>query len=107
MSFKVRFTDSAERDLEGIYEYISAHDSFDKAIYVIDKIETRIEKLTESPERGSVVKELSVLGIQDYREIYFKPYRIIYKDIGDTVFVMLVVDGRRDMQTVLQRRLLE
>ncbi len=72
---------------------------------------TRIEKifgsLFESTERGTYPKELLALGIRDYREIFFKPYRVIYRIIGNKVHVLLIVDGRRDMQTLLQRRLLE
>ncbi|MBA3017875.1 MAG: type II toxin-antitoxin system RelE/ParE family toxin, partial [Desulfobacteraceae bacterium] len=45
-------------------------------------------------------------GIRDYREIFFKPYRIIYRIDNENVYVYLIVDGRRDMQTLLQRRLL-
>ena len=36
----------------------------------------------------------------------FKPYRIVYQVLGETVYVMLIADGRRDMQALLQRRLL-
>jgi len=63
--------------------------------------------LSESPERGTYPKELLALGIRDYREIFFKPYRVIYQVIGDKAHVLLIVDGRRDMQALLQRRLLE
>jgi toxin ParE1/3/4 len=38
--------------------------------------------------------------------IFFKPYRIIYRVIENNVYVLLIADGRRDMQTLLQRRLL-
>jgi toxin ParE1/3/4 len=58
-------------------------------------------------ERGTYPKELLVLGIRDYREIVFKPYRMICQVINDKVHVMLIVDGRRDMQALLLRRLLE
>jgi toxin ParE1/3/4 len=47
------------------------------------------------------------LGIREYREVFFKPYRLIYRIIGNKVYIMLIVDGRRDMQSLLQRRLLE
>ena len=57
------------------------------------------------PERGSYPEELSQLGIKEYREVFFKPYRIIYRIIGRQVYVFLVVDGRRNMQKLLQRRL--
>ena len=59
------------------------------------------------PERGSHPKELLELGIREYRQMFFKPYRLIYRVTGGKVYVHLVVDGRRDMQTLLSRRLLE
>jgi len=51
--------------------------------------------------------ELVSIGIKEYREIFFKPYRIIYRIIEKNVFVLLIVDGRRNMQELLQRRLLQ
>ena len=44
--------------------------------------------------------------MREYREIFFKPYRIIYRVMDNTVCVLLIADGRRDRQTLLQRRLL-
>ena len=106
MPFSIRFTESAEQDLEDIYLYVSSHDSPEKAYYVIEKIEERIMSLAELPERGFIIRELSTIGISDYREIFFKPYRIIYKIIDDTAYIMIIADGRRDMQTLLQRMLI-
>ena len=40
-------------------------------------------------------------------EDLFKPYRVIYRVLGNVVHVFLIADGRRDMQTLLQRRLLD
>jgi toxin ParE1/3/4 len=51
-------------------------------------------------------KELSSLGNREYREIHFKPYRIIYRIVDEYVYIYLITDGRRDMQTLLNRRLL-
>ena len=51
-------------------------------------------------------KELQAIGIRDYRETYFKPYRVIYRTAGLRVYVYLIVDGRRDMQALLVRRML-
>jgi toxin ParE1/3/4 len=107
MPFKVLLTNGATRDLEEIYEYISLHDTPEKADYVLDKIESIFTELSEFTERGTFPKELLALGIRDYREIFFKPYRIIYRVLSKNVYVFLIVDGRRDMQSLLQRRLLE
>ena len=49
---------------------------------------------------------LLALGIKEYRQVFFKPYRMIYRVIGKQVYIHLIVDGRRDMQSVLARRLL-
>jgi toxin ParE1/3/4 len=107
MPFTVFLTADAARDLEELYYYISMHDAPGKADYVLERIEKVFHSLSESPERGSYPKELLALGIRDYREVFFKPYRVIYRVIGSKVHVLLIVDGHRDMQVLLQRRLLD
>ncbi|MBP6724717.1 MAG: type II toxin-antitoxin system RelE/ParE family toxin, partial [Halioglobus sp.] len=61
----------------------------------------------ENPQRGAYPKELMAIGLREYREIFFKPYRIIYRVMDKKVYVMVIADGRRDMQALLQRRLLQ
>ncbi len=106
MPFAVFLTADAVRDLEELYDYIDQHDAPGKAKRVLDKIEKTFNGLTESPERGAYPKELLALGVREYREVFFKPYRILYRVLNDAVYVYLIADGRRDMQTLLQRRLL-
>ena len=107
MPFKVLLTRDAVRDLEALYDYIAAHDSPRKADHVLGRIESAFSQLSELPERGVYPKELLAIGIREYREIFFKPYRIIYRVMEKAVYVLLIVDGRRDMQTLLQQRLLD
>jgi len=106
MSFNVFMTSDATSDLEEIYQYIAVHDAPGKADHVLTNTEKIFGSLSESPERGVYPKELIALGIRDYREIFFKPYRLIYRVIGYNVHILLIVDGRREMQSLLQRRLL-
>jgi len=107
MRFAVLLTDDAARDLDELYDYIALHDTPKKADYVLEQIEKALSRLSEFPERGAYPKELLAIGIREYREIFFKPYRIIYRVMDKNVYVLLMVDGRRDMQTLLQRRLLD
>lgn len=107
MSFSVLLTDDAVRDLEELYDYIDHHDVPGKADYVLEQIEKVFSSLSENPRRGVYPKELLSIGIKEYRELFFKPYRIIYRIIEKNVFVLLIVDGRRNMQELLQRRLLQ
>jgi toxin ParE1/3/4 len=66
-----------------------------------------METLANLPERGSHPKELLALGIREYRQTFFKPYRIVYRVVARRVYVYLIADGRRDMQALLERRLLD
>lgn len=106
MPCKALLTDSAARDLEELDAYITENDSPTAAEHVLGKIEEAVDALSEFPERGVYPQELASLGIQDYREVFFKPYRIIYRFVKKTVYVYLIVDGRREMQALLNRRLL-
>ena len=106
MPFLVQLTDDAARDLEEICDYIEQHDAPGKANHVLEQIERAFGSLAKNPRRGNYPKELLDIGIREYREIFFKPYRIIYRVMSNNVYVLVIADGRRDMQTLLQRRLL-
>ncbi|MDO8959995.1 MAG: type II toxin-antitoxin system RelE/ParE family toxin [Rhodocyclaceae bacterium] len=104
--YAVFLTEDAERDLEALFDYIVEHDSLVAANRVLDRMEKVIASLSSLPERGSFPRELLALGIKDYRQIFFKPYRLIYRVVDARAYIYLIVDGRRDMQTLLARRLL-
>ena len=47
------------------------------------------------------------MGTRQYRQVAFKPYRVIYEVREKQVIVRVVADGRRNMQALLFRRLIE
>ncbi|MBN2355529.1 type II toxin-antitoxin system RelE/ParE family toxin [candidate division KSB1 bacterium] len=106
MTFRVHIIEDAERDIEDIYLYIAGTDSIENAEYVIKNIEKKCLSLGQLAERGHFPPELERIGIFEYREIHFKPYRIIYKIIDCNVYIHCVLDGRREMQKLLEIRLL-
>ncbi len=105
-SYEVLLTQGAEQDLESIHDYIAEFDSVANANYVLDQLMEIVEGLAYYPERGAFPKELLALGIKEYRQTAFKPYRVIYRIMGGRIVIYLIVNGRRDMQSVLARRLL-
>lgn len=104
--YRVRIIEDAEQDLTEIYAYVAANDSVEKADYLLDQLETLCLSLGELAARGNVPPELDRVGVSAYREVHFKPYRVIYQIIGRDVYIHCVLDGRRDMQALLERRLL-
>ena len=103
--FEVLLTGDAERDLEELYGYVDTHDSVAGADRLLDRIEKALHNLSTLPERGTHPKELLALGIRDCRQTFFKPYRLIYRVAHQRVCVYLIADGRRDLQSLLARRL--
>ena len=106
MKYEVRIDNVASGDLYAIYRYAAINDSPVKAEHLLDNIQKAITSLETMPARGSCPPELQRWGIFDFREIFFKPYRIIYEIKGKTVFIHAVLDGRRNCEDLLQQRLL-
>lgn len=104
MDLPVIYTANAAEDLEGICNYVAARDGPERASDLFDKIVQMIDRLTTYPERGNVPKELEAIGLSGFRELHYKPYRIFYR-VDNAVIIYCILDGRRDMQTLLQQRL--
>ena len=104
--YEVLLTHGAEQDLESIHDYICEFDNVANANHVLERLMKIVDALARFPERGSYPRELMALGIKEYRQTAFKPYRVIYRVLGSQVVIYLIVDGRRDMQSLLARRLL-
>jgi toxin ParE1/3/4 len=106
MSYIVYFVDDAEKDLFEIYEYIKKSGYPFNAMGLYSQIERACFDLSEMPERGHIPPELERIGVLDYREIHVKVYRIIYQVFGSDVYIHCILDGRRDIQAILQQRIL-
>ena len=105
MNFTVRITSAACRDLMEIYDWIAENDSPEKADYVLDQLSEAAESVAALPHRGTRVKELPPGTEVEYRQVYFKPYRVVYEIMRDEVVIHLIADGRRNLQSLLMRRL--
>ena len=95
----------AERDLLGIVEYV-AEENPGAALGILDRSRVSAARLSRSPRRGRVVPELLDQGISRYREIVIRPWRVIYRVEAEKVYVVAVIDGRRNVEDVLLARLL-
>lgn len=102
--YRVEWTYTADQDLEAIVEFI-AQDNVNAAIQVLDRIRNRASKLETMPQRGRVVPELREFGLQLYREVISSPWRIIYRISSQNVFVVAVIDSRRNVEDILLDRL--
>ena len=105
MNFTIRITSAAWRDLEEIHDWIAEHDSPEKADYVLDRLNETAESVAALPHRGTRVKELPPETEVEYRQVFFKPYRVVYEIMRNEVVIHLIADGRRNLRSLLLRRL--
>lgn len=106
MKYKILLISDAELDLYDIYNFVEKNDSVQNADALLDKLENTIKGLQTFPLRGHTPPELNRISVLDYYEIHYKPYRIIYQVIDKNVYVHCILDGRRDLQDLLEKRLL-
>ena len=102
---RVLWTRTARHDLEAIVTYI-AEDSIENALSVLERLQERADSLATVAERGRVVPEFRSIAVHHYREVIERLWRIVYRIAADSVMFLAVLDGRRDLESLLLDRLL-
>ncbi|HPQ55339.1 MAG TPA: type II toxin-antitoxin system RelE/ParE family toxin [Spirochaetota bacterium] len=100
MNYRISWTRYAQQSLNEILDYIIEHDGKIIAHKIYQKIRDKTSLLKVSPLQGREVKELKSLK-KKYREIIITPWRIIYTVENEVVNVLLIIDGRRDLEELL------
>ncbi len=100
MKYKIIWTLEAKKSLDEILDYIIENDGPDIAHEIYLKIKEKSSLLKVSPLQGREVKELKSLK-KKYHEIIIKPWRIINKFENDHIFILLIIDSRRDLEEIL------
>jgi Plasmid stabilisation system protein. len=77
MKFDVYLISDAEKDIIDIYKHIIFNDSKENAEYVFYEIEEVCKGLSSLPDRGHIPPELERIGVMNFKEIHFKPYRTV------------------------------
>lgn len=103
MDYTLKWTSTAKDDLTEIIEYISL-DNIEIAKEQLNKIKEQAEQIKSFPEKGRIVPELYKENITKYREAIISPWRLIYRIDKYTIYVLAVIDGRRNIEDILMRR---
>ena len=106
MGFRVVILDSAELDLKELRAYIVKNFSADTWRTTYAKIKEAIRNLQNFPQAGCIPGEIEKLNLTQYRQVLSGMNRVIYEVRQDTIYVHVIVDVRRDMESLLTRRLL-
>ena len=90
---KVHWTETAERHLDAIYGFI-AQDSTTYALRTVDRITRKSQQIGEFPMSGRRVPEYDM---EQIREVFVGPYRIIYHVKSDQIDVIAVIYGSMEV----------
>ncbi len=104
--FNVIWAGVAEKDLINIIDYI-AEDSPQNALNILKKIKKQSSALCSNPQRGRIVPELYDQGITQYRELIIAQWRLIFKISEKNVYVLSVIDSRRNVEDILMKRYID
>ncbi len=102
--YRVVWANIAANDLKSIIDYI-ADDSPSNAFKTFENIKQKASNLYLFPERGRIVPELQDQGILQYRELIISPWRLLYRISAKNVYVLAVLDSRRNIEDILLKRL--
>ena len=105
MNYHILWTETARKDMQDILLYIH-QDNPVAARQTLKRIQTRAETLTQFPQRGRQVPELKDLALHhEYRELIEYPWRLIYRIDQQQVYILAILDGRRELNDLLHARL--
>lgn len=88
---RLHWTNEALNRLWEIEEFI-ARDNPGAAVKLVDKLISLAETITENPEKGRIVPELSIEYI---RELLHKNYRIVYLIKKKSIEILTVFEGHQ------------
>ena len=102
---QIVWTKSAVSDLEDIIKYIAENNPL-TAKNLFTTIKKQVSTLSYSPQRGRYIPELQEQGIFLYRELIISPWRVMYKIHEKTVYIMAIIDSRRNVEDILLEKLI-
>ncbi len=100
----VRLLDPAQGELEGIARLYLSLTGPQSARRITDRIYDALERLEQFPLSGPPMREAELRSL-GYRFLAAEKYIVIYRLIGDTVFVYHIFDGRSDYPTLFRSEL--
>ena len=106
MTIRVVVLKSAEADLKDLKRYVVRDCGKATWLKSYAQIKRDMARIEAYPQAGRIPGELNSLQLTQYRQVLSGTNRIIYEVRGETAFVHVICDTRKDLRTVLMERLL-
>jgi len=100
---RIVWTATAREDLRGIVQYIAVNSPVYARSFAL-RLRRSVARLAEFPESGRQVPE-DQSGT--YREVIVGNYRVMYRIVRDSVAIVTVLHGARDMRRLFESGLIQ
>ncbi|MCC8403252.1 type II toxin-antitoxin system RelE/ParE family toxin [Paraburkholderia sp. MMS20-SJTN17] len=104
--FKLLILDEAQEDTKHLRRYILRSFGAETWKQTSTQLAATFGNVRQFPQSGCIPAELADFGGLNFREALSGQNRVIYEVRGDTIYIHVVTDTRRDLRTLLQKRLL-
>ncbi len=101
---RVVFLRSAEADLRDLRTYVVKNSGAGTWSTTYCKIKDAVARIEAHP---LIPDEFRNLNIAQYRQVLSGMNRIVYEVRGDTAYIHLVCDTRRDLKALLMKRIVQ
>ena len=106
MACKVVILASAEQDLKELSAAMLKTSTADTWRTTYAHIKEAVCKLANAPQAARMPEEIDKLHLTQYRQWRSGMNRLIYEVRQEVIYIHIIADARRDMNTLLTRRLL-
>lgn len=107
MHYSLIILESAETDLKEIKHYVIHRFSAGTWKKTFSQLKTALKQIQRFPYSGSIPTEVVELQLNQYQQIVCDMNRIIYEIDDNKILIHMIVDVRRDMKSLLMKRLMK
>jgi toxin ParE1/3/4 len=107
MKYKIIWSKDAGEEFVEILSWYKYNAEKNVAQRIYTKINSQVKKLKDMPGIGKRVQILTDIGINDYRQIIQGHWIIYYKVEGESIHIISVVDGRRNLEEILYKKIID
>ena len=100
-TYSIKWSKDASEELKCLIKYLVGKSGTASAGKIYDKLISKVDDLKNYPYKGRYVPELEKLGIVSIHELIVYPWRIFYRIDENNVFIISIIDGRRNIEEIL------
>lgn len=106
MPYSIVILESAEQDLQEIKRYVIQRFSSKAWKKTSTQLKATLKQLQQFPYSGNIPQEIALFELHQFQQVICDMNRIVYEIEQDKIFIHMIVDVRRDMKSLLMKRLI-